>query len=47
VAVYLGVTRKTVYQWIEEGRLDAVRVAGRLIRIPREGIQDLKDPEES
>jgi len=34
VAKYLSVNRKTVYQWISSGKMEAVKVS-RLLRIPR------------
>ena len=37
VAVYLSVTRKTVYQWIDTGKMEAVKIS-RLIRIPRSSV---------
>jgi len=43
VAKYFSVTRKTVYRWIETGKLRAVKIA-RLIRIPREAILEMKNP---
>lgn len=30
VAVFFGVTRKTVYEWIDSGKLKAVKVGGGL-----------------
>jgi len=35
IAEYYAVSVKTVYGWIDQGKLDADRVAGRSIRIPR------------
>jgi len=32
------VTPRTVYTWIADGRLEAVRIAGR-IRVPEESVQ--------
>lgn len=37
VADYLSVTRKTIYYWIDIGKLEAVKIE-RLIRIPREEV---------
>lgn len=41
-ADYWQVTRTTVYNWVRRGRLEAVRVNGRL-RIPREAILALSE----
>ena len=43
VAKYLSVSRKTIYLWIDTGKLDAVRIS-RLIRIPRKSVLDLQKP---
>lgn len=40
VAKYFDVTTKTVYLWIEDGKLKAKKVAGRIVRIPREAIEE-------
>ncbi len=37
VANLFGIRRRTVYVWVEEQKLDAIRV-GSLIRIPRASI---------
>jgi excisionase family DNA binding protein len=37
VARYFDVTRKTVYKWIQEGKLASVKIGG-VLRIPRESI---------
>ena len=42
IARYYGVTTRTVYNWIQDGKLKAVRVAGRLIRIKRTSIANLQ-----
>lgn len=39
VADYFGVAGSTVYGWIATGRLDAVKVAGTVLRVPREAIE--------
>jgi len=39
VAKYLGVTRQSIYRWIASGKLEAHKVAGRIIRIPRESVE--------
>jgi len=36
-AKFLSITRKTIYLWIEQGKLDAGKING-LIRVPREAI---------
>jgi excisionase family DNA binding protein len=38
VATYLSVTRKSVYRWISEGRIEAVRISTKLLRIPRKKV---------
>lgn len=43
VARYLSVTRKTIYLWIDTGKLEAVKVVNRT-RIPREAVQKLLRP---
>jgi excisionase family DNA binding protein len=40
-AEYLGITTKTVDRWIASGRLDAVRIGPRLLRIPVASIEAL------
>ncbi len=42
VALYLSVTRKTVYQWINTGKLEAVRIS-KLLRIPRVAVEKFKN----
>lgn len=42
VAEYFSVTRRTIYNWIDSGRLDAVKVSGTIIRITRESINNLQ-----
>ena len=39
VAKYLSLSIKTIYRWIECGRLDAVKIGGRCVRIPRESVE--------
>lgn len=34
----LGVTRKTIYNWINEGKIQAIQLPGRGIRIPQSEI---------
>ncbi len=43
VAALLKVTKQAVYNWISEGRLQAVR-AGRSVRVSREAIADFLEP---
>lgn len=44
VAKRLQVTRQAVYNWINEGRLKAVRVAGKAVRIPLSSLDGLIQP---
>lgn len=44
VAAYYSVTIRTVRNWISLGKLDAVRIAGRTLRIPREAVLSLEEP---
>jgi len=44
VAKYLSVSVKTVYRWIDMGRIEGVKVAGGLVRIPREAIDKAIEP---
>lgn len=41
VAEQLAVSQRTVYAWIEQGRLPAVRFSERTTRIPREAVEAL------
>ena len=36
LAALLKVTRQAIYNWIQQGRMEAVRI-GRTVRIPGEG----------
>jgi excisionase family DNA binding protein len=38
VATYFDVTPKRIYQFIEQGRLESLRLGPRQIRIPRRSI---------
>lgn len=38
VARYFDVTRKTVYKWIREGKMEAIKIGG-VLRIPREAVK--------
>ncbi len=40
VAQYFDVTVRTVYEWLKEGRLEAIRTPGRSIRIVRKSIEN-------
>jgi len=42
VAAYYSVSRSAVYEWINSGKLKAVKVAGKTIRIPREALKDIE-----
>lgn len=44
VAVYFSVSVKTIYRWIDEGKLEAVKVAERITRIERKAALKLKRP---
>jgi excisionase family DNA binding protein len=45
VAKYLSLSVKTIYGWIAEGKLDAVKVGPfQVLRIPREGVINLIRP---
>lgn len=37
----LGVGRRTIYDWIKSGKLMAVKVGGKIIRIPENEINKL------
>jgi len=39
VAEYLSLHRKTIYLWVNEGKIDAVRLIGKTIRIHRNEIK--------
>jgi len=40
VSDHFQVTTRTVYQWIRDGQLDAIRVSGRL-RVTEEAVQKI------
>jgi len=46
-AARLGVHVNTGRNWIEEGRLDAIRPGPRTVRIPREEVERLEAPVDS
>lgn len=41
-AYLLEVHENTIYNWIREGRIEAIRVGPRLIRIPKDEIKRLR-----
>ena len=43
VAQYYSVSRSTVYSWISDGRLLAIKVAGKTLRIPRKSLKRIED----
>lgn len=42
VAKYWSVSKRTIYVWIETGKLKAVKI-GRLLRIPRQEVESIKE----
>lgn len=40
LAALLKVTRQAIYNWIQQGRMEAVRI-GRTVRIPAEEVERL------
>ena len=44
VAKMFCVSVKTVYRWVDTGRLDAEKVAGKTIRIANDAINRVKKP---
>ena len=40
VAIYFSISRRTVYTWIETGKLEAVKV-GKMLRVPREALENI------
>ncbi len=47
VADRLRVTRQSVYNWINDGRLKAVKVGGKALRITERSVNDLIQPTEA
>lgn len=43
-AVILDMSVKTIYSWISTGKMEAVRIGGRSLRIPREEIVKMQGP---
>ena len=41
VAQWAKVSTKTVYRWIDEGRIEAIRFGNRTCRIPEQSIKKL------
>ncbi len=44
VAAYYSVSTKTVRGWIATGKLEAVKIAGCLLRIRREAVKKIEKP---
>jgi len=44
VATYYSVSVKTVRGWIATGKLEAVKIAGGLLRVPRTAIKKIESP---
>ena len=44
VAERLNVTKQSVYNWINDGRLKAVKVAGKTVRITESSVDALIQP---
>ena len=40
VAIYFSINRRTVYRWIETGKIEAVKV-GKMLRISREALENI------
>ncbi|HOE19183.1 MAG TPA: helix-turn-helix domain-containing protein [Syntrophorhabdaceae bacterium] len=40
VAIYFSINRRTVYRWIETGKIEAVKV-GKMLRVPREALENI------
>jgi excisionase family DNA binding protein len=41
LAEMLSISVKTIYGMIDQGRLDAVRIGGRTVRIPRQAVMNI------
>lgn len=46
-AEYLGVTRRTLYTWVHDGRLQAYRLGPMLIRVDLDELDQLLKPIQS
>lgn len=44
IATYYSVNVKTVRGWISTGKLEAIKIAGGLLRIRREAINKIESP---
>ena len=44
VAKHYDVSLSAIYQWIQEGKLNAEKICGKTIRIPRQSIEEMKKP---
>ena len=44
VAEYYSVSVKTVRGWIATGKLEAIKIAGGVLRIPRTAINKIESP---
>lgn len=42
VANYFSLSVKTIYRWIDEGKLDAIKIGDKILRIPRKAAKNLK-----
>ena len=40
VAIYFSINRRTVYRWIETGKIEAVKV-GKMLRVSREALENI------
>lgn len=40
VAIYFSISRRTVYRWIETGKIEAVKV-GKMLRVSREALENI------
>jgi excisionase family DNA binding protein len=44
VAAYYSVSVKTVRGWIATGKLEAIKIAGGLLRIKRDAVEKIEEP---
>ena len=42
----LGVAQTTIYRWLENGQLPAVKIGGKLWRIPADALEELLDTDD-
>ena len=40
VAIYFSINRRTVYRWIETGKIEAVKVC-KMLRVSREALENI------